>query len=76
MLNKIKGIKFKGAAFENETTLQLFSSRISLIFGRNGSGKSTISRAVSKAIGNEEIEDIVLARFVDSANSDVIITND
>ena len=80
MLNNIKGIKFKGAAFDSETTLQLFSQnetdRVSLIFGRNGSGKSTITRAVSKATGNEEIEDIVSARFVDSSNSDVTITDD
>ena len=58
MLNNIKGIKFKGAAFDSETTLQLFSQnetdRVSLIFGRNGSGKSTISRAISRATGNEE----------------------
>lgn len=80
MLNNIKGIKFKGAAFDSETTLQLFSQnetdRVSLIFGRNGSGKSTVSRAVSKATGNEEIEDIVSAQFVDSSNSDVTITDD
>jgi len=80
MLNNIKGIKFKGAAFDSETTLQLFSQnetdRVSLIFGRNGSGKSTISRAVSKATGIKEIEDIESANFVDSSNSDVTITDD
>ena len=80
MLNNIKGIKFKGAAFDSETILQLFSQnetdRASLVFGRNGSGKSTITRAVSKATGNEEIEDIVSSRFVDSSNSDVTITDD
>lgn len=80
MLNEIKGIKFKGAAFENETILQLFSQceteRVSTIFGRNGSGKSTISRAISKAAGDEEIEDIASARFVDSANLDIPITDD
>jgi len=80
MLNNIKGIKFKGAAFDSETTLQLFSQdetdRISLIFGRNGSGKSTVSRAISKSTGNDEIEDIVSAQFVDSSNSDVTITED
>lgn len=79
MLNKIKGIKFKGAAFKSETTL-LFSKddtdRVSLVFGRNGSGKSTISRAISKAAGITEIEDIELASFVDSLNSDVTITED
>lgn len=80
MLNQIKGIKFKGAAFGSETILQLFnnneSDRMSLIFGRNGSGKSTLSRAISKASVNETIEDIVSARFVDSSESDVAISDD
>ena len=51
MIRNIKGLKFKGAAFEDETILELFSkedaTRISLVFGRNGSGKSTVSRAIS-----------------------------
>ena len=80
MLSDIKGIKFKGAAFNLETTLQLFSkeeaTRASIIFGRNGSGKSTVSRAISKAAGNDEAEDIVSAQFVDSNKSVATITDD
>ena len=80
MLSDIKGIKFEGAAFDNETTLQIFSQseadRISLIFGRNGSGKSTISRAVAQASGSEDVEDIISAKFVDSSNTDVTISED
>ena len=80
MLNNIKGIKFKGAAFKSETILQLLSqdvtARASVVFGRNGSGKSTISRAISKAVGITEIEDIESASFVDSSNSEVAITDD
>lgn len=66
MLKSIKGLKIKGAFFSNEATLDLFSKgedRVSLIFGRNGSGKSTISRAVAKIIGNETA-DIISAQFV------------
>ena len=80
MLSDIKGIKFEGAAFDNETILQIFSQseadRISLIFGRNGSGKSTISRAVAQASGSEDVEDIISAKFVDSSNTDVTISED
>ena len=80
MLNKIKGVKFKGAAFDSKTTLQLFSKekadRVSLLFGRNGSGKSTISRAIAKAAGNETVEDIVSAQFVDSDSSSITVMDD
>jgi ABC-type dipeptide/oligopeptide/nickel transport system ATPase subunit len=80
MLSTIRGIKFNGAAFDCETTLQLFSQvendRVCLIFGRNGSGKSTVSRAVAKAAGNEAAEDIISAQFVDSSNAIAAITDD
>lgn len=78
MLHDITGIEFAGAAFESKTSLQFFSQktteRVSLIFGRNGSGKSTISRAVSKAVENDIIDDITSSRFVDSSNLSVTIT--
>ena len=80
MISKITGIKFKGAAFEKETVLQLFSEketeRVSIIFGRNGSGKSTLSRAIVKASDKAEIEDIVTAKLVDSDESDISLSED
>jgi predicted ATPase len=80
MLKDIKGISFKGAFFDSETTLQLFSQaeadRVCLIFGRNGSGKSTISRAILKAAGHEEVEDIASAKFVDSTDAVKVITEE
>lgn len=60
MLDDITGIKLKGANFENETKLQLFCAdnvpQISVLYGKNGAGKSTISRAFDKVKGNEETE--------------------
>ena len=49
----LKKIKFKGGFFAEEKKLELFMNqdRISLLYGKNGSGKSTISNAVSKAKG-------------------------
>lgn len=58
LIEDISGIKIKGANFSNETTLNLFDntgdklSKASLIYGRNGSGKSTIARSFKKIQGN------------------------
>jgi DNA repair exonuclease SbcCD ATPase subunit len=80
MISKIKGIKFKGAAFEKETTLQLFSQeetdRVSVIFGRNGTGKSTISRAISKALDLGVTEDIETTQLVDFSNATISVSDD
>lgn len=80
MLSDIIDLKFKGAAFDSEITIKLFKEiereRVELIFGRNGSGKSTISRAILKAIDHEGIEDIDTAQFIDSSGSVVAITAD
>lgn len=53
MLNDIAGIKIKGANFQSETALELFKSnnknvQATLIYGRNGAGKSTIAKAFRK----------------------------
>lgn len=56
MYYPVKSIKLKGAAFDQEVTFDLFPTlgdRITLIFGRNGSGKSTIARAFKKAFYEE-----------------------
>ncbi len=62
MLEDIASIKIKGGIFETETNLPIFAKerpnnpeqRFSLIYGKNGSGKSTISRGFRKATGAEE----------------------
>ena len=56
----LKKIRFKGGFFTEETELELFmhEDRISLLYGKNGSGKSTISKAVRKAKG-DVVDDIV-----------------
>lgn len=55
----LKKIKFSGGFFANEIEMELFKGedRMSLIYGKNGSGKSTISKAVLKTKG-ESVEDI------------------
>lgn len=56
----LKRIKFKGGFFTEEKKLELFMNqdRISLLYGKNGSGKSTISNAVSKAKGDAIVDNI------------------
>ena len=77
MIEDIYKIQFKGAAFTQETILPFFdkeSERISIIYGRNGSGKSTVSKAIMKAAG-EDIDGIETAVFLSSDNSLVNLAN-
>ena len=77
MIEDIYKIKFKGAAFTQETILPFFdkeNERISIIYGRNGSGKSTVSKAIMKAAG-EDIDGIETAVFLSSDNSLVNLAN-
>ena len=49
MFNNLKGIKFQGRKFSSNPVDFVFWStdkiRLSLVYGKNGSGKSTISEA-------------------------------
>jgi len=58
MIDEVSGIKIKGANFECDTELQVYESDkefpISIVYGKNGSGKSTISRAFNSLKGNTE----------------------
>lgn len=77
MIEDIYKIQFKGAAFTQETILPFFdkeNERISIIYGRNGSGKSTVSKAIMKAAG-EDIDGIESAVFLFSDDSLVNLAN-
>ena len=64
MVENFANLRIKGGIFEEKTELSLFSKenqnslspRFSLIYGKNGSGKSTISRGFRKATGVDEIQ--------------------
>ena len=70
MRDDIKGLKLCGGKFTAETTLQFWGNNTqvnkktpcALLYGRNGSGKSTIARAFRKVGGKEEktINNVVL----------------
>lgn len=53
MLEQIKDIKVKGGPFTEMTSLELLSNRLNLLYGRNGSGKSTIAKCI-KRLGKED----------------------
>ncbi len=79
MLKNTTGIKLQGANFEEETVLQIFSGThfptVGMIYGKNGAGKSTISRAFSKIKGREE-ESIVTTELIDKDGGRIDITDD
>ncbi len=61
MLEKVKGISIKGRCFASEAQLQLYpdsSDRISIVYGKNGSGKSTISEGFSLISSENSSADI------------------
>lgn len=82
MYESITGIEFQGAAFEQKTKMTFFpagkentKSRMCLIYGENGSGKSTVSRAVSKIQG-QEYSQIAMANYIDKEDNEVILSEE
>lgn len=77
-LFEITGIKLKGANFETETPLQLLVSNkepaLGLLYGKNGAGKSTISRAFAKVAGKQE--DTIESAFVINGSADEVVLTD
>lgn len=57
MIEKIRGLSIKGRCFEETTSLKFFEKtedRIALVYGKNGSGKSTISVGFGTLTNNEK----------------------
>ena len=65
MIETIKGIKINGRCFKTDTSLLFYqkpNDRISIVYGKNGSGKSTISEGIA-ALSHKEIpSDLLCAK--------------
>ena len=61
MIEKVKGISIHGRCFSQETILPFFpgdNDRIAIVYGKNGSGKSTISDGFSCIVSNDTFEEL------------------
>lgn len=55
MFETLRELIVKGGCFEQQTTLSLFlgKSPLSIVYGRNGSGKTTIAQSIRHLVGKE-----------------------
>lgn len=55
MFENFKKIKIQGGYFEDEVELEVFrgADPLSIVYGRNGSGKTTIARCVKQMAETE-----------------------
>lgn len=59
MFENFKKITIKGGYFEDEVELEIFNNNaLSIIYGRNGSGKSTIAHCIKQLTENENEEKV------------------
>ena len=78
-IEDITSIKLRGGIFDREVELPLlqgsrYTPRFSLLYGKNGSGKSTVSRAFRKIKG-EDVEQVYSACFVDRDHNPIELTD-
>ena len=82
MRNEISQLKIKSKYFDPEVELKLFGEpnnlgklkQISLVYGQNGSGKTTISKAISN-IKSNEFSDIE-QKILDHIGSEIILSEE
>jgi len=69
MIERIKGIRIRGRCFTTDTSLLFYQNpndRISVVYGKNGSGKSTISEGIAFACQDDISSDLSVS-FIDSS---------
>lgn len=78
MFEKLKAITIEGGYFAHPTTLNLFKENqsLSIVYGRNGSGKTTIAKAIRQLVG-KDIEEPTEEGYVSySVSTDVAVPDD
>lgn len=73
MIEKVEGIMINGRCFAKKTLLSFFpekDDRIAIVYGKNGSGKSTISDGFSKIVSNDSSEELS-ASLIDHSGNEI-----
>ena len=73
MIEKVKGLSICGRCFSKKTNLTFFpndNDRIAIVYGKNGSGKSTISDGFSQIASGEDTEELS-ASLIDRADNEI-----
>ena len=71
MLELISNIIVKGGVFAEDTSLPILCKRLNLLYGRNGSGKSTIAKCL-KTLSQTASDCNYTASFPDDKNKEEI----
>ncbi|WP_314040829.1 AAA family ATPase [Campylobacter showae] len=77
MFSNFCGIRIQGKCFQSEVNLKFFSEeyhRFCLVYGKNGSGKSTISQAFDTVKQNNQ--SLIASQIIDKSGSAVDLTNE
>jgi ATP/GTP binding protein len=77
MFSNFCGIKIQGKCFQSEVNLNFFEKehhRLCLIYGKNGSGKSTISQAFDAVKHNSQ--SLIASQIIDKSDAAVDLTNE
>lgn len=75
MIEKVKGILINGRCFSKETSLPFFpdeNDRIAIVYGKNGSGKSTISAGFCYIVSGDFSEE-VSASLIDRSDKKIAL---
>lgn len=78
MIEKIKGITIKGRCFKSNTDYLFFpnpNDRISIVYGKNGSGKSTIAEGIASIATSGVLSDLSVS-FIDENKQNVPVGSD
>ena len=77
MFSNFCGIRIQGKCFQSEVKLNFFEKeyhRFCLIYGKNGSGKSTISQAFDTAKQNNQ--PLIASQIIDKSGAVVDLTSE
>ena len=77
MFEKLAGIKLEGNFFEEETTLKFFNDnkRFAVVYGENGSGKSSIADGFTDLTRADETKKFTTAKLIDKNDTEILETN-